>query len=134
VIFVLVGAALSLLAIRHLLQRRVFLRNADVTTGVIVALGERRDEDETSYFPKVRFRTAAGREVTFESGAGSGQESWRIGNSIKVRYQRDQPENAEVGSFAALWGLPLLFAVLGIAFLFVGIAVLEGWIPVSAPR
>ena len=99
-----------------------------------MALGENRDEDETSYFPTVRFRTAAGREMTFQSGTGSGQASWRVGDRVEVRYRRDRPDCAEVGSFAALWGPTLLFAVLGIAFLVVGIGVLAGWIPVSAPR
>lgn len=132
-IFVVAGAGLSLLATRYLVSRRAFLRNSDVTTGVVVALGESRDQDETSYSPTVRFRTAAGREVTFQSGTGSGKASWSIGDSIRVRYRRDQPDSAEVSSFAALWGPSLLFALLAVVFLSIGFGVLAGWLPVSTP-
>lgn len=132
-IFVAAGLGLLVLAIRHLLDRRAFLRTSAITTGVVVALAERQDQDETSYFPTVRFKTATGREVTFTSGVGSGKESWRIGDSTSVRYQRDRPDAAEVSSLAALWGPSLLFALLGVAFLFIGVGVLTGWIPVSAP-
>jgi hypothetical protein len=121
------------LSLRQVFSRRSFLRNSDVATGVIEALTESRDEEEVSYFPTVRFRTAAGREVTFQSGTGSGESSWTIGDRVPVRYRRDRPECAEVGSFAALWGAALLFALLGVAFLFVGIGVLAGWVPISEP-
>ena len=134
VIFVAAGTGLSFQAIRLVIQRRVFLRDSEVATGVIVALVETRDEDEASCFPTVRFRTATGQVVTFQSGAGTGKADWRVGDPVEVRYRRDRPDSAEVSSFAALWGLALVFAVLGIGFLFVGIAVLAGWIPVSAPR
>ena len=41
---------------------------------------------------------------------------------------------AEVSSLAALWGPSLLFALLGVAFLFIGVGVLTGWNPVPRPR
>lgn len=117
---------MSVLASRHFVRRRAFLRGSTTANGVVVSFREDRSRDEISYFPRIRFRTPAGREVTFESGAGSSRSSLQIGDSIAVCYRRDQPEMAEVGSFAALWGPTLLFATLGLAFLFVGVGILSG--------
>lgn len=132
--FVFIGAGLSVLAWRAFLRRRAFLRDSLVATGVIVALTENRESDEISYFPKVRFRSLAGHDITFQSGAGSSAASWRIGDTVAVCYRKDRPEVAEVGSFAALWGPTLLFAGLGVIFLFVGIGILLGWLPVDIAR
>jgi hypothetical protein len=56
------------------------------------------------------------------------------GDTVAVRYRTDRPEIAEVGSFAALWGPTLLFAGLGVIFLFVGIGIRLGWLPVEMAR
>jgi hypothetical protein len=132
VIFVAVGAAMSLSAGRRFLEQRTFLHRSEVATGVVVELVERSDGDDTARFPKVRFRTSSGSEVTFESEASS-PAMLQVGGTVRVRYQRDQPQKAELASFSALWGTTLLFAMLGVVFLFVGFGILSGWLPVSAP-
>ena len=132
--FVVIGVALSVFAWRAFLRRRAFLRDSIVATGVIVALTENRESDEISYFPRIRFRSLAGRDITFQSGAGSSAASWRIGDTVAVCYRKDRPEIAEVGSFAALWGPTVLFAGLGVVFLVVGIGILVGWLPVEIAR
>jgi hypothetical protein len=129
-VFVVTGAGMSVLARRHFVRRRAFVRDSTTATGVIVGFREDRNRDEISYFPKIRFRTPAGREVTFESGAGSSHTSLQVGDTVEIRYRRDQPEIAEVASFAALWGPTLLFGMLGVIFLIVGIGILSGWLPV----
>lgn len=129
-IFVLVGGAMLVAGGRQLLRRRAFVRHSAVASGTIVALTENRERDETSYFPKVKFRTPAGREVTFESEMGSSSEAGRIGDIVAVRYRPDQPDVAEIDSFMSLWGLVLLFGGLGVVFLFVGLGILAGLLPV----
>lgn len=96
--------------------------------GIVVALNEARDGMDTQSvsFPRVRFRTDSGREVTFESGMARGGKAWAIGDTVPVRYQRDDPQVAEFNSFAALWGPTLAFGVLAAAFLVAGTALLLG--------
>ena len=96
----------------------------------IVGLTENREREEISYFPKVRFQTASGREVTFESEMGSSSEAGRIVDTVAVRYRPDQPEAAEIDSFMSLWGVALLSGGLGLVFLFVGLGILAGLLPV----
>jgi hypothetical protein len=61
---------------------------------------------------------------------GSSSEAGRIGDTVAVRYRSDQPHMAEIDSFMSLWGLTLLFGVLGVVFLFVGLGILVGVLPI----
>jgi hypothetical protein len=57
-------------------------------------------------------------------------EARRIGDVVTVRYRYDQPESAEVASFAALWGASLLFGFLAVIFLVLSTLLWLGLIPV----
>jgi hypothetical protein len=129
-IFVLVGGAMLVAAGGQFVRRRAFVRHSAVASGTIVALTENRETDEISYFPKVKFQTPSGRDVTFESEMGSSSPAGRIGDIVAVRYRHGQPHVAEIDSFMSLWGLLLLFGGLGVVFLFVGLGILAGWLPV----
>ena len=129
-IFALVGGAMLLVAGRQFARRRAFVRHSAVASGTIVGLTENREREEISYFPKVRFHTASGREVTFESEMGSSSQAGRIGDTVAVRYRPDQPEAAEIDRFMSLWGVALLSGGLGLVFLFLGLGILAGLLPV----
>jgi hypothetical protein len=130
-VFFLIGTGLSIVAGRHFIRRLAFIRSSSVVPGAVVALREERDGTETQrfHYPRVRFQTDSGREMTFESGMGRGGDAWRTGEVVSVRYRRDQPEIAELDSFASLWGPTLLFALLAVVFVGVGVGVWSGLIP-----
>ena len=131
-IFSLIGAGLSVVAGRHFIRRLAFVRSSAVVSGVVVALREERDgmEAQSFRYPRVRFRTASGRDVTFESGMARGGDAWRIGETVSVRHRLDYPEMAEFDSVAALWGPTLVFALLAVVFLGLGAGLWFGFIPV----
>jgi hypothetical protein len=131
-VFSVAGASLSILAVRHFVRRQAFVRTSAVAPGEIVKLREERDgtDLQRSSFPTVRFRNAAGHAFTFESGTGTGGDALHVGDAVRVRYQPDRPEIAEIDSFMSLWGPTLLFAILGAVFLFVGLGLWTGLIPV----
>jgi Protein of unknown function (DUF3592) len=129
-IFALSGGAMLIAARRQFTRRRAFIRHSAIASGTIVALTENRERDEISYFPKVKFQTSSGREVTFQSEMGSSSEAGQVGHTVAVRYRIDQPHVAEIDSFMSLWGLALLFGVLGVVFLFVGLGILVGLLPI----
>jgi hypothetical protein len=130
-IFSLAGAGLLILAGQHFSRRRTFIRSSSVVPGIVVAVREERDgmEAQSFRYPRVRFRTAAGRDVTVESSMAFGA-TWRIGEAVSVRYRLDHPEMADFDNFAALWGPTLLFALLALAFVGVGAGLMFGFIPV----
>lgn len=131
-IFCLVGAGLSVVAGRHFLRRLAFVRSSAVSPGVVVALREERDGIESHRFryPRVRFQTASGGDVIFESGMARSGEAWRIGEAVSVRYRLDHPEIAELDTMVALWGPTLLFSFLAVVFLALGAGLGLGLIPV----
>lgn len=129
-IFALVGGVMLVAAARQFARRRSFLRHSAIASGTIVALTENRDGDEISYFPTVRFQTPSGREVRFQSEMGASSKAGRIGHIVAVRYRPDQPHVAEIDSFMSLWGLTLLFGVLGAVFLCVGLGIVSGLLEV----
>jgi len=129
-IFALVGGAMLVAAGRQFTRRRAFVGHSAIASGTIVALTENRERDEVSYFPKVKFQTASRHEVTFQSEMGSSSDAGQIGDTVAVRYRTDQPHVAEIDSFMALWGLTLLFGVLGVVFMFVGLGIVVGLLPV----
>ncbi|MGH2400383.1 MAG: DUF3592 domain-containing protein, partial [bacterium] len=121
---------LDVVAMRQFVRRRAFIHASDVAQAVVIDLRHDRDGLDTQrfYYPRLRFRSALGREVTFESGmAGSGR-AWQLGETVSVRYLRDRPETAELDTFAALWGPTLIFALLAAVFLLVGGLLLSGLI------
>lgn len=129
-IFTLIGIVLLFLAARQSAKKRAFLQDSRTAFGEIVRFTEVPDGIEKSYFPEVRFQTSEGREITFQSEMGSNAPSHEIGDKVRVRYSRNQPANAEIDSFFALWGLVLILGLLGGIFSFVGLGILIGWLPV----
>ena len=125
------GAGLFLVAARHFTRRLAFIRNSAVAGGVVVALREERDGMDTQrvWFPRVRFRTTSGRDVTFEAGIGRGGAAWQVGEAVSVRYRVDHPEMAEFDSVVALWGPTVVFALLAVVFVSVGVSLWFGFIP-----
>jgi hypothetical protein len=128
-LFAAVGAATSIVGARTWTRTREFLRGARTVPGVVVGLVEHQEGGEDWFFPRVRFTTSEGAEITFESGMGASGPTPRVGEAVAVRYRPEQPLRAEIESFLALWGTTVVLAGLGATFLLVGCAVLAGLIP-----
>ena len=130
-VFLVGGAGLAIVAIRHFGQRRTFIRGSSVATGVVVALRAERDGTDVQPlgYPQVRFQAASGREITFESRMARGGRAWSVGESVSVRYLIAHPEIAELDSFVALWGATILFAALALVFLAVALSLWIELIP-----
>jgi hypothetical protein len=92
------------------------------TTGSIVEMhrGD-RESDNLSAAPRFRFRDAAGLEHTVLSNFYHYPPAHRVGDSVKVVYDRSDPENARIDSFAYLWFAPVFTAGFGALFLPIGL-------------
>lgn len=77
----------------------------------------RRDVEQVSYAPVVRFTTQEGREVEFHGRGGSGTDLAE-GDTVTVVYDRSNPSRARIVSFVDLW-LPSA-AAFAVALLFGG--------------
>jgi hypothetical protein len=61
------------------------------------------------YFPDVKYTTAEGKEATFRSQVTSRADHYKPGDKVRVLYKDDNPQDAVIGSFSALWALALIF-------------------------
>ena len=94
---------------------------ANKTSGMVVDLQKRIFNPGSGgvYCPTIEFKTTSGETVRFESSFGTMPASHKIGESIKIRYDQNDPHKAEVDSRWTNWLYPgclLVFA--GGAFVF----------------
>jgi hypothetical protein len=84
-------------------------------SGIVVDVQKRLCNPESGgvYCPTVEFTPTSGETVRFESSYGTMPASHKIGQSIKVKYDPNDPHKAEVESSTSKWLYPgclLLFA------------------------
>ncbi len=96
--------------------------------GTVVELARRAGRRSSLYHPVVEFKSSAGETVKFESEFGSVPASHQVGQSVEVRYNPSNPQEAEVDSPMSNWlGLGIagfmgvIAACLGLAFLASGL-------------
>ncbi len=118
-IFFVLGLGMLIGSYFTIQHTRRFLATAVEAHGVVVDLVFRETggrHASWSYFPHVRFRTADGREIDFESGSGSNPPSYWVNETVTVLYDPQQPQRAYLNSFGSLWAGTIVLAILGVAF------------------
>ena len=112
--FTVIGVAMLFGAFASYNSTSAFIDRATETSGIVTELVYSRSSDSTSYYPVVAFQDASGREIVFQSRAGSNPPSFRRGERISVLYEPSAPENAQINSFFSLWGMSLIVGGLGL--------------------
>jgi hypothetical protein len=110
-------------------QRIMQFAGAVETTGRVVAFDTRDDIDSRGdpvryLYPQVRFTTAGGQAVTFRGDGGSTDQGYAIGAVVRVMYQPEHPEQAEIDDWLDRWGAILAVGAFPAFALLWGISVL----------
>jgi len=117
------GIAASLFAVALLVAAHTvyFMRSAVHAQGEVIELlhVESDDDGDGTWKPRVRFRTAAGETIDFESSTSSNPPSYEVGEAVRVLHAPGDPRNARIDSFFSLWGMSIVFGAIGMAFLVV---------------
>lgn len=96
----------------------LFLRQAVPAKGKIIKLLERRDsENRVLYAPVFRFEDAHGDEYEISSSTASSPPIGRVGDTIAILYNPNNPNHAEENDFFNLWGPASISAGLGLFYL-----------------
>lgn len=128
--FVLILGGLIMLLVSGIafFSARNFIRDSAVTTGTVVDLiledSISSDDSGPVYYPVVSFMTNDGETVEFKASYGSNPPRHSRGEKIKVRYDPYDPYGARLDSFFALWGIPVIFGVIGFVIIDAGITML----------
>jgi hypothetical protein len=123
-IFLLVGLGLLGGAVYSIVTTWQFIGGAVAADGVVMALEERWDSDDSdyTYYPRVAFETEDRRRIEFTSDTGSRPPSFDVGERVRVLFDPVRPEAARIDSFLQLWLLPLVLGGIGTVFAGFGLA------------
>ncbi|HET7467064.1 MAG TPA: DUF3592 domain-containing protein [Candidatus Dormibacteraeota bacterium] len=119
-------AALALVwlafAVRN--QRR-FMRKARRTKGVVKSLRARSlGRSSTLIFPIIGFVTDSGSLISAESRTGASRGVYRVGQTVTVLYDPEQPADMRIDSFSSRWvGIMIPAFVMLVPLVMAGIAV-----------
>jgi hypothetical protein len=130
IIFPLVGIILLIGSVFSFTSTKTFLKNSIATNGTIVeVVMEKSTQTQKGhvtyyykYYPKVSFAANDGNEYTFVSNIGSNKSPYSPGQGVKVLYDQKNPQNAKINKFIDIWLGPLLFFIIGLAFLILGLS------------
>jgi hypothetical protein len=114
------GTLLVLVACGLAVRDLVRTVGAETAMGEVIALNaEPGPKGDTYYRPTVRFVTDSG-SVTFTGWVASSPPAYRVGESVRVYYNRADPSAAIIDSFADRMLLPVVFGGIGIVSVAVG--------------
>ena len=118
----LVGSGLSFNITRNFIEKSVS------TNGVVIELKKEISSNQKSrgyiYYPVVKFEPGQGEIIKFESNTGTNPPSYKIGQTVPVLYESNNPNSAQINSSFDLWFLPIFLLVMGGIFGGVGFSIL----------
>src|SRR5262245_30306993 len=80
-----------------------------------------RDTYSSMFAPLVRFRTADGKSIEFQSTTQTNPPAYYAGQAVTVRYDPARPNSAAIAGLFSIWGATMILAVLGVMFTGFGI-------------
>ena len=118
-LFMIIGILLLLKGYEHGSRSYELVKDSESAAGEIVKvvpyLSKNAGKSSAlQHFPDVKYTTAGGEEVVFRSQAVSKADHYKAGDQVKVLYKKDDPQDAVIGSFSALWAIALIFGTGGV--------------------
>lgn len=84
--------------------------------GTVIELAQKSAASTRGYIfcPVVEFTLPSGEKISFTSDFGSFPARDKIGDTVKVRYDSIDPQNAEIDSNMSVWLAPLILVFMGL--------------------
>jgi hypothetical protein len=95
-------------------QRKMESRVAAVGTVVDLTTQITASGRASMICPVVEFIAPSGEKIRFTSDFGSRPAGHKVGQSVNVRYDPDDPQKAEIDSAMNLWLVPLILVFMGL--------------------
>jgi Protein of unknown function (DUF3592) len=88
--------------------------------GTVIELVPSGHGSSPRYRARVEFTTAAGTQVRFLSSVSSNPPPAKLGEHVDIRYDADNPRDAQINTYWQVWFLPTLLGIIAAPFLLVG--------------
>ena len=108
------GIAFGALAYVKFRKKSLKLARCQKTWGDVIDVKEHSGGEGPTKHPVIRYKAATGEDVTFESKFGSSNWKVKTGDRLEILVDPGNQSDAEVVSFMAQWGLPLIFAIVAV--------------------
>jgi hypothetical protein len=123
--FLGVGILLLAIGAYTVYHTRQFIKSAVEGTGMVIENvwqegTDRHGNTSGAYYPRVRFRTASGRDMVFLSGAGSMPAAHQTTEAVTILYDPSDPTHASIKGWS-LWIVSMILLGLGSIFSTIGI-------------
>ena len=120
-VLIVIGATLAGVSYYFYTSTTKFLETANTTDGTVIKLLQETDEkNSTTYRPVFEFTDESGKDHVIESGTSSNPPAFKKGETVEILYDPSSPEDAKINSFFSLWGISLVFGIVGGSFLAFG--------------
>jgi hypothetical protein len=120
-VLAVIGLGLLSGAVSVFLRQRRESASAAQAQGVVVELARKAGQRGYLYYPVVEFTTAAGQKVSFESTVGRMPAGYAVGAAVKVSYDPQNPQKADIDSALTRWFVPGCMAAMGAGFALLGL-------------
>ena len=107
----------------NFVDTRAWLERAVEAPGSVIEMVRIRDNETGSFTfaPLVRFQTAEGRTVEFQSTLRTNPPSYSTGDAVTVLYDPAQPSAATISGFLPVWFSTIILTIIGTVFAAFGI-------------
>ena len=97
------------------INTRKFVSAATKTKGTVIRLDPRQgSKGGTVYLPIFEFRTVDGQVMTVAHDSAQKPPQYKVGQSIDVLYNPENPQDAKISGSTNLYLLPVILAVVGV--------------------
>ena len=117
-ILLMIGLILVAVSLGLALNEYLFISQGTVADGTVVENVPRGKGGSPRYSPKIKFRTAQGKDVFFMTTFSSNPPAYNEGDTVKVVYQ-DEGEGARILSFALRFAIAWPIMGAGLALIIV---------------
>ena len=121
--FVAAGAGIQVGALLLMRRPMRLLRAGGSATGIVMDSEKSVEKAAVFFFDVVEFTTREGRSIRFMSNMGRAKARVK-GSRVRVLYDPNQPDEAELATFATLWMPATVTSLFGLPFLAAGLAAL----------
>ncbi|MEM8603584.1 MAG: DUF3592 domain-containing protein, partial [Cyanobacteria bacterium P01_H01_bin.121] len=125
-VFTFVGIGMLVATYFFYTNTQTFLDSAIAAEGTVIELIRSRSNDSTTYRPIVQFTSPSGEPIEFVSSVGSNPPRYKPGQTVAILYNPENPQNARLDGFFALWGSSLILGGIGTSFTATGIGLWVG--------
>lgn len=119
-----IGLAMLAAAVYFGWDTRAWLARSVEAQGSVIEMVRVRDSDtgSLSFAPLVRFITADGNTIEFQSTVQSNPPGYRAGQNVTVLYDPAKPNSAALSGLFSIWGVPVILGIIGVVFTAFGLA------------